>query len=386
MKADPGFLLELGLLLLLLGAAGTLALRVGLSAVPLFLMAGLAVGQGGLLPAPSAAPFLHLAADIGVVLLMLALGLEFSAEEFTHALRHHAPSGLVDVVLNATPGLVCGLLLGLPLAGSLALAGITWISSSGIVARSLSDLGRLGYRETPSVLSILVLEDIAMAAYLPVLGIVLTGAGLAAGALGVAVAVGTVVLVIALAPRIGKLLARLLAHDSDEQVMLRVMGVTLLVAGLAEQLGVSAAVGAFLVGLATPGATADTARRVLAPLRDLFAAAFFLSFGYDTDPATIPAVLPVALALAVVTGLTKLATGWYAAGRDGVGRRGRWRAGTVLIARGEFSVVIAGLAATAGVVGLEPVATTYVLLLAIAGPVLTRVSGQVRDGPHHAAA
>ena len=122
---------------------------------------------------------------------------------------------------------------------------------------------------------------------------------------------------------------------------------------------------------------------MLAPLRDLFAAAFFLSFGYNTDPATIPEVLPAALALAVVTGFTKLATGWYAAGRDGVGRRGRWRAGTVLIARGEFSIVIAGLAASAGIAGLEPVATTYVLLLAIAGPVLTRLSGQIRDRPRH---
>ena len=383
MKADPAFLVELGLLLLLLGAAGTLALRVGLSAVPLFLIAGLLVGQGGLFPAPSAAPFLQLAAGIGVVLLMLALGLEFSSSEFTNALRHHGPSGLVDFALNATPGLVCGVALGLPPAGAVALAGITWISSSGIVARTLADLGRLGYRETPSVLSILVLEDIAMAAYLPILGVMLAGAGLAAGLLGVGVAVGAVMVVVVLSTRVGRILERLLSHDSDEQVMLRVLGVTLLVAGIAERLGVSAAVGAFLVGLATSGPTAETARRVLAPLRDLFAAAFFLSFGYNTDPATIPEVLPAALALAVVTGFTKLATGWYAAGRDGVGRRGRWRAGTVLIARGEFSIVIAGLAASAGIAGLEPVATTYVLLLAIAGPVLARFSGQVRDRPHH---
>ena len=142
----------------------------------------------------------------------------------------------------------------------------------------------------------------------------------------------------------------------------------------------SAAVGAFLVGLATPGQTATTARQVLAPLRDLFAAAFFLSFGYNTDPASIPAALPAALTLAVVTALTKVATGWYAAGRDDVGRRGRWRAGTVLIARGEFSIVIAGLAAGAGITQMESLATTYVLLLAISGPVLTRLSGQTR-GP-----
>lgn len=379
MKSDPLFLLEFGVLLLLLGAAAAVAWRIGLSAVPLFLLAGLAIGDGGILATPAAAPFLEVAAGIGVVLLMLTLGLEFSAREFSEALKRHAPSGLVDLVLNATPGLVAGLLLGLPIPGALALAGITWISSSGIVSRTLVDLGRLGYRETPAVLSILVLEDIAMAAYLPLLGVVLAGSGVLAGVGGVAIGVGTVSVALVLAPRVGPSMARLLTHDSNEQVLLRVLGLTLVVAGAAELLGVSSAVGAFLVGLAIPGETAATARTVLEPLRDLFAAAFFLSFGYSTDPADITPVLPAALGLAVVTAVTKTATGWYAARRDGVGARGRWRAGTALIARGEFSVVIAGLAVGAGVVELGPIATAYVLLLAVAGPIIARLVGQHRD-------
>ena len=379
MKSDPLFLLEFGVLLLLLGAAAAVAWRIGLSAVPLFLLAGLAIGDGGILATPAAAPFLEVAAGIGVVLLMLTLGLEFSAQEFSEALKRHAPSGVVDLALNATPGLVAGLLLGLPFPGALALAGITWISSSGIVSRTLVDLGRLGYRETPAVLSILVLEDIAMAAYLPLLGVVLAGSGVLAGVGGVAIGVGAVSVALFLAPRVGPSMARLLTHDSNEQVLLRVLGLTLVVAGAAELLGVSSAVGAFLVGLAIPGETATTARTVLEPLRDLFAAAFFLSFGYSTDPADITPVLPAALGLAVVTAATKTATGWYAARRDGVGSRGRWRAGTALIARGEFSVVIAGLAVGAGVVELGPIATAYVLVLAVAGPIIARLVGQHRD-------
>jgi monovalent cation:H+ antiporter-2, CPA2 family len=375
-KSDPLFLLEFGVLLLLLGAAAAVAWRIGLSAVPLFLLAGLAIG---ILATPAAAPFLEVAAGIGVVLLMLTLGLEFSAQEFSEALKRHAPSGLVDLVLNATPGLVAGLLLGLPFPGALALAGITWISSSGIVSRTLVDLGRLGYRETPAVLSILVLEDIAMAAYLPLLGVVLAGSGLLAGVGGVAIGVGAVSVALVLAPRVGPSMARLLTHDSREQVLLRVLGLTLVVAGAAELLGVSSAVGAFLVGLAIPGETATTARTVLEPLRDLFAAAFFLSFSYSTDPADIGPVLPAALGLAAVTAATKTATGWYAARRDGVGSRGRWRAGTALIARGEFSVVIAGLAVGAGVLELGPIATAYVLVLAVAGPIIARLVGQRRD-------
>jgi CPA2 family monovalent cation:H+ antiporter-2 len=378
-KADPTFLLELGVLLVLLGAAGAIALRIGLSAVPLFLIAGLLVGEGGVLPAPSAGPFLSLAAGLGMVLLLLVLGLEFSSAEFTDALRRHAPSGVVDFVLNAGPGALAGVLLGLPLAGILALAGITWISSSGIVARTISDLGRLGYRETPSVLSVLVLEDIAMAVFLPVLGVALAGGSLGAAVGGVTIALSAVVVALVLSRRASAPLERLLSHDSDEQVMLRVLGLTLIVAGAAEFAGVSAAVGAFLVGLAIPGDTARAARRVLGPLRDLFGAAFFLSFAYGTDPADLVPVLLPAVGLAVVTAGTKVATGWYAAARDGVGTRGRVRAGLSLVARGEFSIVIAGLAVGAGIVEVGPLATAYVLILAIAGPVLARMAGQRRD-------
>jgi len=384
MKADPSFLVELGGLLLLLSLAGAIAWRIGLSAVPLFLIAGLMVGEGGVIPwsTDAAAPFLEIASGIGVVLLMLTLGLEFSAREFTQALKRHTPSGVVDLVLNAAPGIVVGILLDLPAAGVLAMGGITWISSSGIVSRTLSDLGRLGNRETPAVLSILVLEDIAMAAYLPLLGVVLAGSGVLTGVAGVVLGVGTVALALGLSHRGGAQLARLIRHDSDEQVLLRVLGLTLLVAGLAEYLGISSAVGAFLVGLAIPGDSAGAARRILAPLRDLFAAVFFLSFGYAVDPADIVPLLPVVIPLVIVTALTKIATGWYAARKDGVGKRGRWRAGTVLIPRGEFSIVIAGLAVSAGVLDVGPVATAYVLVIAVAGPLVTRLLTRRRELPN----
>jgi CPA2 family monovalent cation:H+ antiporter-2 len=232
------------------------------------------------------------------------------------------------------------------------------------------------------VLSVLVLEDVAMAAYLPLVGVLLAGAGLAVGVTGSVLAVGAVLGFLVLARAAEPLLGRLLTHDDDEQVLFRVLGLALVVAGAAELLSVSAAVGAFLVGLAVPEGTARRARVVLAPLRDLFGAAFFFYFAYETDPGSVLPALPAALALAVVTGLTKVATGWYAAGRDGVGRKGRLRAGTALVARGEFSVVIAGLAVSAGYTELGPVATAYVLVLAIAGPLLTRAVGHTRDPGH----
>ncbi|SOC49768.1 potassium/proton antiporter membrane subunit, CPA2 family [Blastococcus aggregatus] len=367
-------LVELGLLFLGLSVLGLAARRLGLSPVPFVLLAALAVGNGGLVPLENAEPFIEAAAEIGVVLLLLTLGLEFSSSELFASFRRHAPSGLVDLALNAPPGFVAGLLLGLPWEGSLALAGVTWISSSGIVARLLGDLGRLANRETPAVLAVLVLEDLAMALFLPLLVVALAGQGPMAALGGVGLAVGAVVLVLAAAQRHGHRLGRLLTHDDDEQVMLRLIGLTLLVAGLAQAMGASAAVGAFLVGLALPASFAARARAILAPLRDLFAATFFVAFGLATDPGTILPMLPAALALAGVTTLTKIATGWFAAQRDGIGVPGRLRAGTALVARGEFSIVIAGLAVTAGITAVGPVATAYVLVLAVAGTVLTRIA------------
>ena len=156
--------------------------------------------------------------------------------------------------------------------------------------------------------------------------------------------------------------------------MLRVLGVTMLVAAVTHSLGASAAVGAFLVGIAIPGGLAERARAILGPQRDLFAAIFFVAFGLTTDPRQLVSQLPLALGLAGVGILGKLATGWYAAGRDGVRRAGRLRAGFALAPRGEFSIVIAGLAVMARYREVGLIATAYVLVLAVLGPVLAKFS------------
>ncbi len=372
MEHGAALLVELGLLFLGMAVLGVLARRVGLSPIPFVLLASLALGEGGVAPLSTATSFLEAAAEIGVILLLLTLGLEFSASELFGSLRRHGPSGLVDLLLNAPPGFVAGLLLGLPWQGAMALAGVTWVSSSGIVARLLGDLGRLANRETPAVLSVLVLEDVAMALFLPLLVVALAGGGPLQAAAGVALAAGAVALVLLAVSRHGHRLGRLLDHPDDEQVLLRLFGLTVLVAGLAQAVGASAAVGAFLVGIAVPQTFAERARGILGPLRDLFAATFFVAFGLSTDPGAVLPVLPAALALALVSTVTKVGTGWLAAGRDGVAAPGRLRAGAALVAHGEFSIVIAGLAVTAGLTDVGPVATAYVLLLAVAGPVLAR--------------
>ncbi|MDG4790780.1 cation:proton antiporter [Micromonospora sp. WMMD1102] len=368
-------LIEVGALLLALGLLSRLSRRIGLSPIPLYLLAGLAFGHGGLVPLSASEEFFEVGAEIGVILLLVMLGLEYSASELVGNLRAAAPAGLIDGLLNALPGAAFGFLLGWGWVGAIVLAGVTWVSSSGVVAKVLADLGRIGNRETPVILSVLVIEDLAMALYLPVVTAILSGKSLLGGGIALAVAVFTVVLVLVVAIRYGTFISRMLSANDPEALLLGVLGLTLLVAGIAAGLQVSAAVGAFLVGIALSGPVAHNATELLSPLRDLFAAVFFVFFGLVTDPRAIPPVLLPALALAVVTMATKVLTGYLAAKRVGIGARGRWRAGLTLAPRGEFSIVIAGLAVTASVVNpqLGPLATAYVLITVVTGPMLARL-------------
>jgi monovalent cation:H+ antiporter-2, CPA2 family len=370
-------LVEIGAVVLGLAILAPLASRAGVSAIPFYLLLGVTLGEGGLYELRASEAFVETGAQIGVVLLLLMLGLEYSPAELASSVRGSLPAGVVDLVLNAAPGVVAGVLLGFEPLSVVALAGITYISSSSIAAKLLTDLGRLGNRETPTILSVLVLEDLAMAVYLPLLGALLVGISFASASVGVVVAVSVAVGVLTMSARFGPRLSALVFSPDNEQLLLRVLGLTLLVSGVAHRLGVSAAVGAFLVGLGLSGQTADTARQVLAPLRDLFAAVFFFTFGLSVDPRAVLPLLPVALLLGAVAMVSKLATGWWAAARAGIGRRGRMRAGAALAPRGEFSIVIAELAVVAGHTDVGPIATAFVLVTAISGPFLARYADRL---------
>ncbi|MFI5915229.1 cation:proton antiporter [Dactylosporangium sp. NPDC051541] len=368
-------LVELGAVILALGLLGAVSLRFSISPIPLYLIAGLAFGAGGVLPLNTSTEFIAAGAKIGVILLLFTLGLEYTAPELVGTLRSSAPAGLVDLVLNALPGVAAALLLGWGPTAAVALGGVTYVTSSGITAKVLGDLGWLGNRETPVVLSLLVFEDLMMALYLPILTALLAGVGLLGGSATLALAAAAISFVLLIALRFGQAVERFVASESDEVLLLKVLGLTVLVAGAAELLQVSAAVGAFLVGIALSGPLAHTARQLLTPLRDLFAAVFFVFFGLQTDPMALPPVLGVAALLALCGVATKLATGWIAAKRAGVALTGRVRAGAALLPRGEFNIVIAGLAVAAGShPRLGPLAAAYVLMLAIVGPIAARAA------------
>jgi monovalent cation:H+ antiporter-2, CPA2 family len=367
--------IELGCAILGLAFLARLANRFGFSAIPLYLLAGLAFGNGGFAPLNLSEHFIHVGAEIGVLLLLFMLGLEYSGENLKQSLGGGLVAALVDFGLNFSPGLALGCLLGWQPLAAVLLGGVTYVSSSGIIAKVLGELGELSSPETHAILSVLVLEDIAMALYLPVVGVLLAGGGAWEIAISVAIAIGIVSFVLIVAVRYGGGLSRFAAHQSDEIILLTLLGAVLLVAGLAEAFRVSAAIGAFLVGVAVSGPIAEQSHRLFTPLRDLFAATFFFFFGLEIDPKTLPPSLLTALGLAAVTSCTKILAGYWAARKAAPDSRSRFRAGITLIPRGEFSIVIAGLGATLEP-RLGPLSATYVLITAIVGPSLARLAAR----------
>ena len=364
-------LIELGLVVTGLAVLARLASRLSFSAVPLYLLAGLAFGNGGLAPLNLSAEFTHMGAEIGVLLLLFMLGLEYSGSELIVSLSGAFPAAIVDLLLNFTPGFVAGFFLKWKPLPSILLGGVTYVSSSGIIAKILSELQRLNSPETPAVLSVLVMEDFVMAVYLPLIAVLIAGGSPTKIVLSVSLALVAVLLVLALSVRYGAPLSRLVAHQSDEIVLLTVLGLILLVAGAAQRLQVSAAIGAFLVGIAISEPISEKAHRLLTPLRDLFAATFFFFFGLQIVPVSLLPVLGSSVALGIATAATKFLTGFWAGKKAGVDHRGRLRAGMALVAHGEFSILIAGLG-----VSLEPqlgpLSAGYVLFLAVLGPILAR--------------
>jgi CPA2 family monovalent cation:H+ antiporter-2 len=132
---------ELGAVIVALALLARFATKIGLTPIPFYLVAGVVVSQGGLLPLHFSEQFIDVGAEIGVILLLFMLGLEYTGEELGSSLRRGLRAGVLDLVLNITPGIAIGLLLGWSPVAALLLGGVTYISSSSIIAKVLGDLG-----------------------------------------------------------------------------------------------------------------------------------------------------------------------------------------------------------------------------------------------------
>ena len=223
-------------------------------------------------------------------------------------------------------------------------------------------------------IGVLVFEDLALAPYLPLLTSLVLGVSAVSGLISVGVALAITGLVILLSFKGGNKIMKILDPSEPGALLLTVFGAALLAAGLADLVGFSGVVAAFLIGLLLTGEVAQTARARLSPIRDIFAAIFFVFFGLATDPREVPAVLPIAIVLLVIGIFGKMFTGWWVT-RDLSDRMSWRRAGAFLTARGEFSMVIAALAApVVTAVNLQALTLTYVILTSIAASVLLWVT------------
>jgi monovalent cation:H+ antiporter-2, CPA2 family len=367
-------LVALGGAFLAAGVFARLGRRVGLPTIPFFMLAGVVFGPN----TPGISLFddphsLELLAALGLIMLLFHLGLEFSLRELLAGGTSLLRVGAVYLALNVGGGLALGFALGWGVREALVIAGAVGISSSAIVTKLLTELHRLANPESRLILGIVVVEDVFLALYLALLQPVIGEADGAADAVGqFAVALAFLLGLTAVARYGATLVGRLIATPDDELLTVCFVGLAVLIAGVAEELGVSDAIGAFMVGLVlAESPVADRIERLVLPLRDAFAALFFFAFGLTIDPADAGDVIAPVLIAVVCSIVLNVVAGIVAARMSGFGRVPAANIGLTVLGRGEFSLILATLAAGAGLdERLGPFVGFYVLILAVVGPIL----------------
>ncbi|HEY0260057.1 MAG TPA: cation:proton antiporter [Lacisediminihabitans sp.] len=367
-------LLVLGLLFLIAYVLGRLGKLIGLPAIPIYMLVGLVASPHfHLFPLSFKSADVELVAVFGLIFLLFSLGLEFDQDEFYGNVRALLLSGGTRIIINMAVGFGFGVWVGWGTREALIIAGMTATSSSAIVTKLLIEFRRLANRETPAILGIMVLEDVFVAIYLAIISVVLGGeSGFWPVVLQLAISFVFLVAMFVLARWGGRVVSRLVQTRDDELFTILFFGLAVAFGGIGELLGVSDAIGAFLIGLVL-GATRFRTRieQFSLPLRDVFGAFFFLNFGLALDPSTFGSVaVPVAVAV-VLTLVVNTLGGQLIAWFNKLTPAEGLNASAMLQNRGEFALILATLATGAGLdARLTPFAGLYVLIMAIVGPVL----------------
>ncbi|WP_254544633.1 cation:proton antiporter [Halomarina pelagica] len=376
-------LLEVGIALVTLALVGALAHRFRQSVIPGYIAAGILVGPyvpteiGGIsLRLVGNSEFVSTVGELGIILLLFFLGLEFNVGTLVANKTRLAKLGGLDLVLNGIMGVLIGYVFGFGVTGIILITGIVYISSSAIITKSLTDAGWLANPESDVILSTLVVEDIVIAVYLAVVSALVLGGGTFAEATMTVVQAFVFLAALAAVAYLGTdYIERIFDVGPDELFVLRIVGVAVLIGAIALSIGVSEAVAAFFVG--TAFSETDLIERIehlVTPLRDIFAAVFFFSIGLSTDLRVVAGVALLLLVAVILTTGTKLISG-YASGRVyGLSTLRSTRVGMGLVARGEFSLIIATLASTSAIPVIRNTvpafAVGYVLVMSLLGTLL----------------
>jgi CPA2 family monovalent cation:H+ antiporter-2 len=377
-------LLILGALFVIAYILGRLGKTIGLPAIPIYMAVGLLASPNfHFFPLEFVhTEYIELMAVFGLVLLLFNLGLEFDQDEFFSNAGKLIISGGSYIALNMGAGFAFGFMLGWGTREALIVAGITATSSSAIVTKLLIELKRLANPETPMILGVTVVEDIFIAIYLAIVSVVLSGETEiwpVVGKLGIAFLF--LIVMFTVARWGGRFVSRLFRTKDDELFTILFFGLAIMFGGIGEILGVTDAIGAFLIGLVL-GATRYRNRieNIAIPLRDVFGAFFFLNFGLGLDPTKFaPVILPV-LGAVLMTVVLNAGAGQFVAWLNKLGPRAGINASVILQNRGEFALILATLSLSAGLdERIQPFAGLYVLIMAIMGPILAANSEKIAN-------
>ncbi|OCA92896.1 cation:proton antiporter [Pseudobacillus wudalianchiensis] len=379
--------LEVGTALVLVAIVAILANKLNFSIIPFLIVLGMIVGPHaptiGIIDLTfiESNEIIQFLGRIGVLFLLFYLGLEFSVGKLMKSGRNIVVGGSIYVSLNFILGLLYGLLTGMPWIESLIIAGLLSVSSSAIVAKVLVDLRRTANPETELILGMILFDDIFLALFLTTMsGVLLAGSTSFLGIFtSVLISIGYMLLFFIIARKGAPLLNKWLNIKSDEIFIIVIFASLFFVAGFSETLHVAEAIGALLLGLVfSETEHRDRIEHLVVPFRDFFGAVFFFSFGLNIDPSTLADAFWLSLGAALVTVIANVIAGMIAGRKAGLSHKASTNIGLTIMARGEFSIIVANLGITAGLNPiLTPFTAMYVLFLAILGPLMTKESKKI---------
>jgi len=347
-----------------------------------YILAGMIVGPHVPVPLIADTAVVQTLSELGVILLMFVLGLEFSLTKLVRVGPTAGVTALLQCAVMLWLGFLVGQAFGWTPMESVFTGAIIAISSTTIIAKVFDERG-IGGRLRELVVGILLIEDLIAVVMMAALTAVATGAGLSAGAVGATVgklALFLTVLIVVGLLTIPRFIRYVLRQGRQETIVVASIAICFGVAYAAHAAGYSVALGAFLAGslVAESGKAHEVEHQVL-PIRDLFAAVFFVSVGLMIDPKLILEHWGAVVVLTLVVIFGTIASVTVGAFITGSGARTAIKAGMSLAQIGEFSFIIAGLGLTLDVTGafLYPVAVAVSAITTVTTPLLISASDGV---------
>ncbi|WP_224372220.1 cation:proton antiporter domain-containing protein [Hyalangium versicolor] len=380
---DPHALLKAIAVVLCVAAVTTVLFqRLRQPVVLGYILAGLIVGPYLPIPLVADASVVHTLSELGVILLMFSLGLEFSLRKLFAVGPTAGLTAIIQCSLMIWLGFVVGRAFGWTTRESIFTGALIAISSTTIIAKAFDEQGIKG-RLRELVVGVLIVEDLIAILLMAMLTAISTGSGLSAGGLALTIGrlgaflVGLVVVGLLVVPRVMRAVVRL---NRPETTLVASVGLCFAVALLAQAFGYSVALGAFLAGsLVAESGVEKEVEHLVQPVRDMFAAVFFVSVGMLIDPALISKHWVAIVVLTGVVIVGKIFSVSLGAFLTGNGTRTSVQAGMSLAQIGEFSFIIASLGLTLNATGefLYPVAVAVSAITTLTTPMLIRSSGTV---------